>query len=87
MGEMTEYQYATIERNGDQWVTSYDVWAKLNSYPTEEGDGIFVGNITIPPEDDTVAIALARPSAEDWYFAALSIYRRERGLFFQLNGT
>lgn len=84
---MTDYQYATIERNGDQWVTSYDVWAKLGSYPNEEGDGLFVGNVTIPPEDDMVSITLEKDADEDWYFAALSIYRRQPGIFFQLNGT
>lgn len=84
---MTEYQFATIERNGDEWVTSYDVWAKLGSYPAEEGDGIFVGNVTIAPEDLTTSITLAKPASEEWFFSALSIYRRTPGIFFQLNGT
>jgi hypothetical protein len=84
---MTEYQHATIERNGDEWVTSYDVWAKLGSYPSDEGDGIFVGNVTIDPSELTTSITLAKPAAEGWYFSALSIYRRSPGRFFQLNGT
>jgi hypothetical protein len=84
---MTEYQFATIERNNDQWVTSYDVWAKLGSYPQDVGDGVFVGNVEIEPDENTVSITLARPATEDWYFGALSIYRRAPGLFFPLNGT
>lgn len=84
---MVDYQYATIQRNGDQWVTSYDVWAKLGSYPLEEGDGVFVGNVEIEPSQTTTSIALAKPSTEDWKFAAISIYGRDKGIFYPLNGT
>lgn len=84
---MTDYQYALIERNGDQWVTSYDVWAKLGVYPSEEGDGVFVGNVAIEPSQVEISIILTRPSDQAWKFAAVSIYRRDKGIFFQLNGT
>jgi hypothetical protein len=84
---MTDYHFVNIERNGDQWVTSYDVWAKLNAYPLEEGDGVFVGNATISPSEDATSIALARSVDETWLFAAISIYGRDKGIFYQLNGT
>lgn len=79
--------FVTIQRNSDQYVTSYDVWAKMNSYPMEEGDGVFVGNVTIAPSVLTTSIAFAHPDTENWKFSALSIYRRDPGIFHALDGT
>jgi hypothetical protein len=76
-----------IYRYGDQWVTSYDVWAKAESYPESAGDGVFVGNVEIGPSEDSIAHEWEPPNDATWYFAALSIYRRQPGIFFQLNGT
>lgn len=76
-----------IFRGNDEWVTSYDVWAKLGAYPTQEGDGVFVGNYPVAPDESGVTATLDRPATEDWKFSALSIYRRMPGLFSQLNET
>ena len=73
-----------ISRNDDQWVTSYDVWAKLGGWPIEEGDGVFVGNYTIDPDQDYITVSTSLPSDATWYFAAVSIYRREKGIFAPL---
>lgn len=83
---MVAYNVA-IERNGDEWVTSYDVWAKAGSYPSDIGDGTFVGNFAIEPSEDSIVGEWESPDAQTYYFSALSIYRRTPGLFFQLNGT
>lgn len=82
---MTTYNIA-IERNGDEWVTSYDVWAKAGSYPQDIGDGVFVGNYPIAPEEDSILEEWETPDTRDYYLSALSIYRRAPGIFFQLNG-
>jgi hypothetical protein len=76
-----------LYRYGDEWVTSYDVWAKIGSYPASDGDGVYVGNVEIDPSEDVVAYEWDPPYTGDWLFSALSIYRRTPGLFFQLNGT
>lgn len=76
-----------IERNGDSYVTSYDVWAKQDAYPQGDGDGVYVGNYPIGPDEDAVSEEWTPPNDGAWYIGALSIYRREPGLFFQLNGT
>ena len=75
-----------IERNSDSYVTSYDVWAKRGSYPQDEGDGVFVGNYTIQPEEAAISEDWTPPNDGTWYFVALSIYNRTPGLFSQLNG-
>ena len=83
---MPTEQQVLLERNGDAYVTSYDVWAKRLSYPQDEGDGVFVGNITIDPDEDSIVEEWTPPNDGTWYFGALSIYNRTPGLFFQLNG-
>jgi len=70
---------ASITR-GSQWETSYDVWTKLGSVPLEEGDGIFVGNYTISPNQTSVTISL--PSYVTGYsygFMAVPITNRDKG--------
>ena len=76
-----------LERNSDAYVTSYDVWAKRGSYPQDEGDGVFVGNVAIQPSASSVSQAWTPPNDGTWYFGALSVYNRAPGIFFQLNGT
>ena len=83
MNEQTIY----LDRNGDQWVTSYDVWAKAGSYPQFVGDGTFVDNVEMGPDEEYKNYTWTPPTAGTWYYAAVSIYRRSPGIFYQLNGT
>lgn len=77
---MSQLYTITINRDGDKYVTSYDVWAKSGSYPSEEGDGVFVGNAPIAPHETSASITFAR-SGPTWYFAAMSVYGRDPGVF------
>ena len=80
-------QTIIIERNDDEWVTSYDIWAKRDTYPSTVGDGAFAGNLTIEPISDSATLTWTPPTDGTWYFGALSIYNRTPGIFYQLNGT
>ena len=77
----------TITRGNDQWVTSYDVWAKIGEYPMQEGDGAFVGNYPISRNETFLTIEYDRPEYENWLFSALPIYNRTPGAFNQLSGA
>ena len=80
-------QTIVIERNGDAYVTSYDVWANRNSYPQADGDGVFVSNYVMLPAENSISQTWTPPNDGTWYFGALSIYNRNPGAFFRLNGT
>lgn len=74
----------TIYRNGDRYVTSYDVWVKALSAPQDVGDGEFVGNYPIAPSEASIDVTWTSPVAMTWVFSALSIYNRTPGLFSPL---
>lgn len=76
-----------LERTGDTYVTSYDVWAKRGSYPQDEGDGVFVANYPILPSEASIIGIWTPPNDGTWYCGALSIYNRAPGLFHRLDGT
>lgn len=71
----------TITR-GDEWEDSYDVWAKLSSVPLEEGDGVYIGNYPIEPNEDSITIAWTGAQDDAVYnygFRVVPITRREKG--------
>ena len=60
---------------GDIWTTSIDVYAKLNYWPTEEGDGIFIGNVAIAPSSNKATIVWTPPvDSTDWKYSAVGKY-------------
>lgn len=65
-------QYTISITRGDDFATSFDVYAKNGDYPLEAGDGIMVGNVTIDPDDDTVQTTWTPPTAGTWAFAAVA---------------
>ena len=79
-------QTILLERNGDAYVTSYDVWAKRLSYPQDEGDGVFVGNYTIQPDEDSITEEWTPPNDGTWYFGALAIYNPHAGTVLSTDG-
>lgn len=78
-------QPITLIRNGDQWVTSWDIYARQNGYPIEEGDGVFVTNLTIQPYEDSAATTWPTPNNGTWYFSAISKYQQLPGIFNRLD--
>lgn len=63
----------------DSYVESFDVYARVNGYPIEEGDGIFVANIPISPSQTTVTSTWTPPADGTWKFIAVPIYRGVSG--------
>lgn len=68
----------TIEKI-DQWQTSCDIYAKPNNPPLENGDGIFIENVTFNPDESSVATSWDSPDSRTWYFRAVPIWRRSPG--------
>lgn len=60
----------------DVWTTSFDVYAKLNYWPIEAGDGIFAGNVAIAPPDNKTTLTWTPPTTSTaWKYAAVSKYQ------------
>jgi hypothetical protein len=66
---------------GDDWETSYDVWAKPGSAPLEDGDGVFVGNYEILPSETQITVTPAAPIDDTYGVLVLPIIRRSPGIF------
>lgn len=70
--------FTLVITRADDWTTSYDVWAKHGSIPLEEGDGEFVGNYPIAPDETYINEEIAY---DDTYgFLVLPIRRRSVGV-------
>lgn len=62
-----------------EWDTSYDVYAKATNYPLEDGDGIFVQNVTIEPWETSVMISWTPPDDRTYKIRAVPLFRRSAG--------
>lgn len=70
-----------IDREDGSIVTSYDVWAKLGAYPECDGDGTFVGNVTIDAgETATYTTYDAANNSTNWKFIAIPRFMDQVGL-------
>jgi hypothetical protein len=64
----------TINRaTGDVSTQSFNVWAKSGTYPTTDGDGMFVANITISTNASSVTYVWTPPSNGNWYLIATGV--------------
>ena len=63
----------------DLCTQSYDLWAQAGRYPLQEGDGEYVGNVTIGPNDSSVTQSWTEPDARTWYAIAIPIRFDVRG--------
>jgi len=69
----------------DIWSTSYDVYAKLNYWPLEEGDGLFAGNVAIAPSATYAALTWTPPvDSIGWKYSAVGKYMKITGPIGQL---
>lgn len=64
---------------GDQWATSYDMYAKVNYSPLEMGDGIFAGNAPIDPWQSSTSFTWTPPVDATWHFSACAKYQDRIG--------
>ena len=70
--------YITITRT-DDWTESYSVWAKRGAIPLEEGDGIFVANYPIAPDETGVSEEWTPPWTGDTGILVIPIRGRIAG--------
>lgn len=78
---MTETITISIERGDNSMATSFLVWGKFRSYPQNDGDGVYVGEVEISASEDSVQYEWDTPNnSVDWKFIALPKYMDQVGL-------
>lgn len=63
---ITPYTIAIVRES--PWDDSYDIYARSNGTPIEEGDGVTVGSISILPWQSSVSLMWTPPGAGTWKF-------------------
>ena len=82
---MTETLTIRIERGDNSMATSFLVWGKFRAFPQCDGDGVFVGDIPISPDETSVSYDWDSPNNQTaWYFIAAPRYQDIVGIFGQL---
>lgn len=74
----------TITVLANNYMTAADVYAKANGYPSEEGDGIYVGTITLTPYAANGSITWTLPTSATYYYGSVAIYQGVAGQFNRL---
>lgn len=64
---------------GDMWTESFDFYAKPTNPPLEDGDGTFIGNVAIEPQDASTSLTWDPPDDRTWYYRVIPIRRRIAG--------
>ncbi len=82
---MTETVTIRIERGDNSMATSFLVWGKFRAFPQTDGDGVFVGEVEISPDETEVSFDWDTPNnSADWKFIAAPKYMDQVGIFGQL---
>ncbi len=83
---MTQTITITIERGTGSMATSFLVWGAFHRYPQTDGDGTFVGEIPIDPDDTSVSYDWVSPNnSASWKFIAAPKTSDIVGIFGQLD--
>lgn len=70
-----------VNRAEGSKATSFLVWAKYRSFPLNDGDGVFVGEIPLAANADSASYDWAMPnSGTDWKFIAIPKYLDQVGV-------
>ena len=64
--------HTIIINRADNYVQSYDIWARSATYPRIDGDGIFVGNAVIGTNDTSVSYDWTAPGNGTWKFVIIA---------------
>lgn len=73
-----------IQRS-DSYTETVDVYARLGTYPQEEGDGIYAGSASFQPWQTQVVFTWTPPTDGTWKLIGVPVYRRGTGPFGKLN--
>lgn len=63
----------------DAWTNNYDVYAKANTAPLEDGDGTYIMSGTMLPSDTTIYLSWTAPDDRTYKFRVIPVYRKEAG--------
>lgn len=84
---MPEVLTITIERGEGDMATSFLVWSAYRRYPQCDGDGVFVGQIDIGPDESSVSYDWTTPNGSaNWKCIAAPVFQESVGEFSQLEG-
>ncbi len=85
---MTETITLIIERGDNSMATSFLVWGKFRAYPQTDGDGVFVGEVEIAPDETEVSLDWDTPNnSANWKFITAPVFQEQVGIFSQLSTT
>lgn len=85
---MTEVLTITIERGDNDMATSFLVWGAFRRYPQNDGDGVFIGEIDILPNETEVSYDWTSPNGSvNWKFIAAPVFQETVGVFSELEST
>lgn len=79
--------FTIVVTRANDWDESYNVYAARDRYPTESGDGILAGNVTIQPWEDSARLTWTPPMSGTWYFAAEAVRWGQVGPLGRLTPT
>ena len=68
---MTIAAYTIYVTRVSPWDTGYDLYARANGTPIEEGDGVTVASLSILPYQTSVSYTWTPPGAGTWKFLAI----------------
>ena len=78
---MTETITLVIERGDNSMATSFLVWAKYRTYPQNDGDGVFVGEVEITAAETSVTTTWNTPNNNaDWKIIAIPKFMDQVGI-------
>lgn len=77
-----------IERGDNSMATSFLVWGAFRRFPQTDGDGVFVGEVEIAPDETEVSLDWDTPNGSaNWKFISLPKFSDQVGLPGQLEAT
>lgn len=85
---MTETLTIRIDRGDNSMATSFLVWGAFRRVPQCDGDGVFVGEITIEPSETSVSYEWTSPNnSTNWRFIAAPKFNELVGIFGELTNV
>ncbi len=75
-----------IERGDNSMATSFLVWGAFRRFPQTDGDGVFVGEVEIAPDETEVSTDWDTPNGSaNWKFIVAPKFNEIVGIFGQLD--
>jgi hypothetical protein len=76
-----------INRATGSFATSFDVWAKEGAFPQNDGDGVFIANVTIDADETSVSYVPTIDDPDSYKYIAIPRYLDQVGLPGQIEAV